>query len=42
MGIKGNQRYIQNIVSWLAEPEKHQKWDSCKDWSDFRRKAIDI
>lgn len=42
MGIKGNPRYIQNIVSWLAAPEKHQQRDMCKDWSEFRPKAIDI
>ena len=42
MGTKGTPRYIQNIVSWLAAPEKHQKRDSCKDGSDFRPKAIDI
>ena len=42
MGTKGTPRYIQNIVSWLAAPEKHQQRDSCKDGSDFRPKAIDI
>jgi hypothetical protein len=42
MGTKGTPRYIQNIVSWLGAPEKHQERDLCKDGSDFRPKAIDI
>ena len=42
MGKEGTPRYIQNIVSWLGAPEKHQQRDSCKDGSDFRPKAIDI
>ena len=42
MGTKGTPRYIQNIVSWLGAPEKHQRKDKCKDGTDFRPKAIDI
>ena len=42
MGTKGTPRYIQNIVSWLGAPEKHQQRDKCKDGSDYRPKAIDI
>ena len=42
MGTKGTPRYIQNIVSWLRAPEKHQQKDKCKDGSDYRPKAIDI
>ena len=42
MGTKGTPRYIQNIVSWLGAPEKHQTRDNCKDGSDFRPKKIDI
>ena len=42
MGTKGTPRYIQNIVSWLGAPEKHQQKDNCKDGSEFRPKAIDI
>ena len=42
MGTKGTPRYIQNIVSWLGAPEKHQEKDKCKDGTDFRPKAIDI
>ena len=42
MGTKGTPRYIQNIVSWLGAPEKHQQKDKCKDGSDYRPKAIDI
>ena len=42
MGTKGTPRYIQNIVSWLSAPEKHQQKDRCKDGSEFRPKAIDI
>ena len=41
MGTKGTPRYIQNIVSWLGAPEKHQKRDYCKDGSDYRPLAID-
>jgi hypothetical protein len=36
------QRYIQNIVSWLASPEKHQKRDMCRDGTEYRPKHIDI
>ena len=42
MGTKGTPRYIQNIVSWLGAPEKHQMKDKCKDGADYRPKAIDI
>jgi hypothetical protein len=42
MGTKGTPRYIQNIVSWLGAPEKHQMKDKCKDGTDFRPKAIDV
>ena len=42
MGTKGTPRYIQNIVSWLGAPEKHQIKDNCKDGTDFRSKAVDI
>ena len=42
MGTKGTPRYIQNIISWLGAPEKHQQRDNCKDGSDYRPKAIDI
>ena len=42
MGTKGTPRYIQNIVSWLGAPEKHQQRDGCKDGSEFRPRAIDI
>ena len=42
MGTKGTPRYIQNIVSWLGAPEKHQQKDKCHDGTDFRPKAIDI
>ena len=42
MGTKGTPRYIQNIISWLGAPEKHQQKDNCKDGSDYRPKAIDI
>ncbi len=31
MGTKGTPRYIQNIISWLGAPEKHQQKDNCKD-----------
>jgi hypothetical protein len=42
MGTKGTPRYIQNIVSWLGAPEKHQTRDDCRDGSDFRPRKIDI
>ena len=42
MGTKGTPRYIQNIVSWLGAPEKHQQKHKCKDGTDFRPKTIDI
>ena len=42
METEGTPRYIQNIVSWLGAPEKHQQRDMCKDGSDFRPKAIKI
>ena len=42
MGTKGTPRYIQNIVSWLGAPEKHQAKDNCKDGSDYRPKSIDL
>jgi hypothetical protein len=42
MGTKGTPRYIQNIVSWLGAPEKHQMKDNCKDGTEYRPKAIDI
>ena len=42
MGSKGTPRYIQNIVSWLGAPEKHQMKDNCKDGTEYRPKAIDI
>ena len=42
METEGTPRYIQNIVSWLGAPEKHQQRDMCKDGSDFRPKAINI
>ena len=42
METQGTARYIQNIVSWLGAPEKHQIKDNCKDGGDFRPKAIDI
>ena len=35
-------RYIQNIVSWLASPEKHQQRDQCKDGTIYRPKYIDL
>ena len=35
-------RYIQNIVSWLASPEKHLQRDMCKDGTEYRPKHIDI
>ena len=34
--------YIQNIVSWLASPEKHTKKDQCKDGTIYRPKYIDL
>ena len=34
--------YIQNIVSWLASPEKHQQKDQCKDGTIYRPKYIDL
>ena len=42
MGKQGTPRYIQNIVSWLGAPEKHQQRDMCKDGSEFRPKAVNI
>ena len=42
MGKEGTPRYIQNIISWLGAPEKHQQRDNCKDGSDYRPKAINI
>jgi hypothetical protein len=42
MGTKGTPRYIQNIVSWLGAPEKHQARDKCKDGTEYRPKSIDL
>ena len=42
METEGTPRYIQNIVSWLGAPEKHQQRDMCKDGSDFRPRSINI
>jgi len=42
MGTKDTPRYIQNIVSWLGAPEKHQAKDNCKDGTEFRPKSIDL
>ena len=42
MGVKGTPRYIQNIISWLWTPEKHQIKDNYKDGTNFRLKAVDI
>ena len=42
MGTTGTPRYIQNIVSWLGAPEKHQEKHNCIDGSEYRPKAIDI
>jgi len=36
------QRYFQNIVSWLASPEKHERRDNCKDGTEYRPKHIDL
>ena len=36
------QRYFQNIVSWLASPEKHLGRDNCKDGTEYRPKHIDL
>ena len=42
MGTQGTPRYIQNIVSWLGAPEKHQRKDNCKDGTEYRPKSIDL
>jgi PAX-interacting protein 1 len=42
MGTQGTPRYIQNIISWLAAPEKHTMENGCKDGSEYRPKKIDI
>jgi hypothetical protein len=42
MGTEGTPRYIQNIISWLAAPEKHKLKDGCKDGSEYRPKKVDI
>ena len=42
MGTEGTPRYIQNIVSWLGAPEKHQQRDNCKDGTDYRPNAIGL
>jgi hypothetical protein len=38
----GTSRYIQNIVSWLASPEKHIIKDGFKTGSEYRPKKVDI
>ena len=42
MGTEGTPRYIQNIISWLAAPEKHYLRDGCRDGSEYRPKKVDI
>ena len=42
MEIEGTPRYIQNLVSWLAAPEKHFYKDNCKDGNSFRPKSINL
>ena len=36
MNSSGTPRYIQNIISWLAAPEKHIREDGFQDGSEFR------
>ena len=42
MEKEGTPRYIQNLVSWLAAPEKHFYKDNCKDGNSFRPKSINL
>ena len=35
-------RYLQNIVSWLASPEKHFAIEAVKDGTEYRPNHIDI
>ncbi len=36
MNSSGTPRYIQNIISWFAAPEKHIREDGFQDGSEFR------